>query len=52
MEVKVSSGKYNVISSGLVLADAWDSDIEFHVQIIKGTILNLSLIHISEPTRP
>lgn len=43
MEVKVSSGKYNVISSGLVLADAWDSDIEFHVQIIKGTILNIKL---------
>lgn len=43
MEVSASSGKYSVISSGLVLADDWDSDIGFHVQITKEMVLNIKL---------
>lgn len=47
MNVTISSGKYNVISSGCVVADSWESDIYFHVQI--NTSLTLEIVlHFEE----
>ncbi len=43
MNVTVSSGKYDVISSGCVIADAWESDIQFHIHLNALTILEVEL---------
>lgn len=48
MNVTVSSGKFDVISSGLVIADNWESDIEFHININKLIKLHVKLRFIEE----
>lgn len=48
MNITVSSGKYDVIQSGLVIADSWNSDIEFHLQLSKITVLNVTLRFVEQ----
>lgn len=43
VQVSVSSGKYDVVSSGMIIADSWDSDIEFHLKVMKLLPLNVKL---------
>lgn len=43
MKVTVSSGEYDVISSGCVVADSWESDIQFHIQLEDSLTIEIVL---------
>ena len=42
MTISISSGKYDVIENGIVIADSWNSEIEFHVDA--NAILKFDII--------
>lgn len=48
MKISVSSGKYDVIGSGLVIADSWNSNIEFHLHISNLLIFNIILVFLEK----
>lgn len=47
MKITVSSGKYDVIENGSVIADAWESDIEFHLYVNPLGYITL-ILHFEE----